>query len=121
MDNYYPPLATLATSVFYFFLPPDIDTATWILNQLFLGLLMLAVYRLGTHLYSPEIGLLAAVAVTSFPIIIDQSRIFMLDIPTTAMTAWARTDLRACDPHQMVLSFFYFSAPDLSGCPGPPC
>jgi len=89
VDNYYPPLAPLAASAFYFFLPPDLDTATWILNQLFLALLLVAVYRLGILLYTPEIGLLAAVVVTSFPIITVQSRIFMLDIPTTAMTAWA--------------------------------
>jgi hypothetical protein len=89
VDNYYPPLATLTASVFYFFMPSDMDTATWMLNQFFLGLLIAATYRLGTRLYSAEIGLMAAVAVTSFPIITIQSRIFMLDIPTTAMTAWA--------------------------------
>jgi hypothetical protein len=89
VDNYYPPLAPLAASVFYFLWPPDSDMATSILNQFFLALLLIAVYRLGTRLYSPEIGLLAAVVVTSFPIITTQSRMFMLDIPTTAMTAWA--------------------------------
>lgn len=102
VDNYYPPLATLTTSVFYFFSPPDIDTATWILNQFFLGLLLIAVYCLGAHLYSPEIGLWAAVAVTSFPIITSQSRIFMLDIPTTAMTAWAMYALLRTDRFQNV-------------------
>jgi len=89
VDNYYPPLAPLTASVFYFILPSDPDTATWILNQVFLGLLLLSVYRLGGRLYSPQTGLLAAVAVTSFPIVTAQSRLFMLDIPITAMTACA--------------------------------
>jgi len=100
VDNYYPPLAPLVASVFYFLLPPDFDTATWILNQLFLGLLLVAVYRLGTRLYSPEIGLLAAVVATSFPIITIQSRMFMLDIPTTAMTAWAMYGLLRTEDFQ---------------------
>lgn len=87
VDDYYPPLASLAASLFYFVLPSDSDTATWILNQLFLALLIVATYRLGSRLYSAEIGLLAAMAVTSFPIITAQSRIYMLDLPITAMTA----------------------------------
>ncbi len=87
VDDYYPPLAPLAASLFYFVLPSDSDTATWILNQLFLALLIVATYRLGSRLYSAEIGLLAAMAVTSFPIITAQSRIYMLDLPITAMTA----------------------------------
>jgi len=108
VDDYYPPFATLTTSAFYFLLPHDMDTATWILNQLFLGLLLLAVYRLGTHLYSPEIGLLAAVMVTSFPIITNQSRIFMLDIPTTAMTAWAMYGLLRTETFQRLNASILF-------------
>lgn len=89
VDKYYPPLAPLAASMFYFVFPPDMDSAIWILNQLFLALLLVGVYRLGARLVAPEGGLLAAVVVTSFPVITLQSRIFMLDIPTMAMTAWA--------------------------------
>ncbi len=87
VDDYYPPLAPLAASFFYFIFPSDPDTAAWILNLLFLGLLIVATYRLGSRLYSAETGLLAAMAVTSFPIITAQSRIYMLDLPITAMTA----------------------------------
>jgi Dolichyl-phosphate-mannose-protein mannosyltransferase/LmeA-like phospholipid-binding len=87
VDDYYPPLAPLAASLFYFVLPSDSDTATWVLNQLFLGLLLIATYRLGLRMYTPETGGLAAMAVTSFPIITIQSRTYMLDLPVTAMTA----------------------------------
>jgi Dolichyl-phosphate-mannose-protein mannosyltransferase/LmeA-like phospholipid-binding len=87
VDDFYPPLAPLAASLFYFVLPSDPDTATWVLNQLFLGLLLIATYRLGSRLYNSETGLLAAMAVTSFPIITIQSRTYMLDLPITAMTA----------------------------------
>jgi len=87
VDDYYPPLAPMAASLFYFIFPSDPDTAAWILNQLFLGLLIVATYRLGSRLYGSETGWLAAIAVTSFPIITAQSRIYMLDLPITAMTA----------------------------------
>jgi hypothetical protein len=87
VDDYYPPLAPLAASLFYFIFPSDPDTAAWILNQLFLALLIMATYRLGSRLYSPETGLLSAIAVTSFPVITAQYWIYMLDLPITAMTA----------------------------------
>ncbi|HEY5594309.1 MAG TPA: glycosyltransferase family 39 protein, partial [Nitrospiria bacterium] len=97
VDDYYPPLAPLAASLFYFILPSDPDTAAWILNQLFLALLLFATHRIGSRLHTPEIGLWAAIAVTSFPVITAQSRIYMLDLPITAMTAlgmyaWLRTE-----------------------------
>jgi Dolichyl-phosphate-mannose-protein mannosyltransferase len=87
VDDYYPPLGPLAVSIFHFMTPLNPDAATWILNQLYLGILLFAVYRLGKQLYSPPTALLASVAVTSFPAILMQSRIFMLDLPITAMTA----------------------------------
>jgi len=87
VDDFYPPFAPLIGSFFYFILPSNSDTATWIYNQLFLALLIMATYRIGSRIYSEETGLLAAVAVTSFPIISAQSRMYMLDLPITAMTA----------------------------------
>lgn len=87
VDDYYPPMAPLAVSMFDFISPLTPDAATWILNQLYLGILLFAVYRLGKQLYSSQTALLASIAVTSFPAILMQSRIFMLDLPITAMTA----------------------------------
>ena len=86
VDDFYPPLAPFLASFFSFVVPPDPDIATWILSFIFTGILLIAMYRLGTLLYSPEIGFYACIAITSFRYFSNQSRMFMLDLPLTAMT-----------------------------------
>ncbi len=86
VDDFYPPFAPFIVSLFSLIVPLDPDIATWILNLIFSGLLIIALYRLGSLLYSSEIGFYACLAITSFRYFSNQSRMFMLDLPLTAIT-----------------------------------
>jgi 4-amino-4-deoxy-L-arabinose transferase-like glycosyltransferase len=52
----------------------------------FLVVLLLSTYSLGRELFDENVGLLSALLVSSFPIVMDFSRQFMLDMPIAAMT-----------------------------------
>lgn len=54
-------------------------------NAIFLFVLLLSVYKIGSALYDEETGLLAAILLSFSPLIFGHSRINMLDFPLTAM------------------------------------
>jgi len=97
VDAFYPPLAPLVGALLSLRLPPEPDSSTWLMNQFFLGVLMLGTYGLGRRLTGPAAGLAAAVAVTSFGGVLQASHLFMLDLPMAAMTAVALECLLATD------------------------
>ena len=88
VDDFYPPLAPFLTSFFYFIMLAEPDSSTLILNFIFTGVLLYAMYRLGSILYSAEVGFYASFAITSFWYFSQQSRMFMLDLPLIAMTTF---------------------------------
>ncbi|MGH9443850.1 MAG: LmeA family phospholipid-binding protein [Thermoanaerobaculia bacterium] len=87
VDDHYPPLAPLAASPA--FAAEDPRAATFFLNQAALAILIFATYALGKRHSSEAAGVLAAMAVTAFPMVSMQSREFMLDLPDAAMTSMA--------------------------------
>lgn len=87
VDDHYPPLAPLAAAVLTAPWPPSPDPAILVLGQLASGLLIAAVYAIGKDLFSPAAGVAAAALVTTFPLVSQQSRQFMLDVPDAAMTS----------------------------------
>lgn len=82
---FYPPLYYFATLPIYLFTksPPY----PLFVNFLFLTILIVSVYKIGTIYFDKMSGLFATLIVASYPWIIIQRRNYLLDFPLTAMVA----------------------------------
>jgi len=58
-------------------------------NMLFFLLLIISLYLIGKKIYSPEVGILAAMIVSLYPIIYGHSRLFLLDFALTAIVTFS--------------------------------
>ncbi|MBN2367522.1 glycosyltransferase family 39 protein [Candidatus Woesearchaeota archaeon] len=72
-DNNQPPLIEITFMPFYYFFGMRTKNEL-VINSIYLGILVLSVYKIGSLLYSKRTGLLAAVLISSFPVIISLSR-----------------------------------------------
>lgn len=108
VDDHYPPLAPLAAVPAFGGVDPR--RPTFFLSQVALALLIGATYALGKRHSSEATGILAAIAVSSFPIVSTQSRMFMLDLPDAAMTALALLALCRADAFRRAAPSFVFGA-----------
>jgi len=79
----------LITAPFYFIFGAGQDAAVMINSAIFLTLLILSVYSLAKKVSgnSRKAGLFAAFLVSFYPVIFNHSRLFMLDLPLTALTS----------------------------------
>jgi len=81
----YPPFVFWSAIPFYFIFGEGSLAPTFAMSC-FLIVLLLSTYGLGRRLFDENVGLLSAFLVSAFPIVIDFSRQFMLDLPLAAMT-----------------------------------
>lgn len=75
------------TAPFYFLFGVSEDAGAMVNNALFLTVLIFSIYGLGRVLFDERVGLLAAFTVSMYPLVFNQLRIYMLDLPLTAMVA----------------------------------
>jgi hypothetical protein len=86
LSPYYPPLTHCAAGLLHRLLGPShLVALLWI--QGCLGLLVFATYGIGARLGSAAAGVAAALLVAGYPEIFLESRVFMLDVPLTAVVA----------------------------------
>ncbi|MDZ4712203.1 MAG: glycosyltransferase family 39 protein [bacterium] len=83
---YYPPLVYYVSVPFYYLLGTDELTGLIEIN-FFLILLVCAVYLLGSRLYNKSAGLFGAFCISMYPIVMEYSRDYMLDLPLAALVA----------------------------------
>ncbi len=87
-SGYYPPLAPTITSLLY----PIFGTSALVSimsNMIFISILVLSVYGLGTFMFNRNVGLLAGILILLSPLILKHSAIYMIDLPLTAMVAFS--------------------------------
>ena len=84
----HPPGLYLFISFFYFIIPPTQANTAILSNFAFLLLLLFSVYQLGRLIKDEMTGFLACVTLLLYPIISNQAKIYMLDLPLTAMVAF---------------------------------
>ena len=77
----------LFTSFFYFIIPPTQANTAIMSNFVFLLFLLFSVYQLGRLIKDEMTGFLACVMLLLYPIISNQAKIYMLDLPLTTMVA----------------------------------
>lgn len=85
INREYPIFVPLITASFYKITGISEDIAVFISGSIFLGILMFSVYGITKNIYNKNSGLLAAFLVAAYPIIFGHSRVFMYDLPLTAM------------------------------------
>ena len=79
------------------FLAGNSITALTMMNLPFLAVLIICTYLIGCAFHSRVAGLLAALLIVSYPLVLHSSRDFMLEVPVLAMTAAAAYFLIAAD------------------------
>lgn len=80
----YPPVFYLVTAAVHTVLGPGIDQAM-VANGLFAWVLMIATYGLGRHLFTAQVGLLAAGLCVLMPRLVQIGLDYQLDYPSTAL------------------------------------
>jgi hypothetical protein len=85
-SGYYPPFVPILTSLLYFLFGTSTKIAI-ISNIIFLSILIFSVYKLGTLVFDKNVGLLSCLLILLFPIVLEQSVVYMLDLPLAAIVA----------------------------------
>ncbi|MEO8211221.1 MAG: glycosyltransferase family 39 protein, partial [bacterium] len=83
---YYPPLVYYTSIPFYYALGIEEFTGFIEINA-FLILLVVAVYLIGRQLYNKPAGLFGAFCMSMYPIVIEYTRDYMLDLPLASLVA----------------------------------
>lgn len=86
VDNYYPPFYAFSTAIFYLFFGTSPD-ASIMANSIYLAVLLLSVYGIGTRLFDKRTGVLAAVFVSLFPAVSNLQRDFLIDFSLIAIVS----------------------------------
>lgn len=84
----YPPFFYVSALPFVWFVWPTTD-AMLAVNALYFGLLIFSTYGIGRLAVGRQAGLLAAFLVSMYPILYGLSRLYLVDLALTAMTAFA--------------------------------
>ena len=90
-------LVGFTTAPFYFIFGSAQDTAIMINSVIFFTILVLATYGIAKKLLNKQAGLLAVFILSVYPIIFNNLRIYMLDLPLTSMAALSLYFLLTCD------------------------
>ncbi|MBU2222364.1 MAG: glycosyltransferase family 39 protein, partial [Candidatus Omnitrophica bacterium] len=73
------------TAPFYFIFGLTQDSGVMISSSIFLTILVLSTFGVGKVLFDRRVGLLAAFLVSMYPLVFNNLRVYMLDVPLTAM------------------------------------
>lgn len=87
INREYPVFVPLITAPFYIITGISEDAGVFINSSIFLGILIFSVYGITKNIYNKKSGLLAAFLSAAYPIIFGHSRVFMYDLPLTAMVS----------------------------------
>lgn len=82
----FPPFVYLVTAVLYFFAPASLAIAA-LTNAIFLIILLVAVYGIADEMLGSSAGLVAALLVSGYPLLVGLTRLYFLDFPLTSMVA----------------------------------
>ncbi|UCH88082.1 MAG: glycosyltransferase family 39 protein [Thermoplasmata archaeon] len=86
LNQWRPPLRLLLTSPFYAMFGYSDDVAV-MTNIFFMVILLFSVYGIGKYMFNRQVGLLAAIMVSLFPIVHGLSRSFLSDFAHIAMVS----------------------------------
>lgn len=80
----YPPLVGILTAPFYFLFGVAQDTGVMLNSAIFLAILIFSIYKIGEKLLNKSAGLLSAFLITMYPVVFNQLKVYMSDVPLAA-------------------------------------
>lgn len=86
-SNQYGIFVQLITAPFYFIFGIGQDQAAMVTAGVFLTVLISSIYGITKRLTNPKGGILAAFIISMYPVIFNHSRMYMLDLPLTALVS----------------------------------
>ncbi|MDH4208202.1 MAG: glycosyltransferase family 39 protein, partial [Anaerolineae bacterium] len=95
-SGYYPPLYHLAMVAFYKLFGVSMDVAVAV-NMVFLAVLLISAYGLGSRIGGRRVGLLSAFVTSTLPMIFAMSRYTYIEFALTAMVATSFWLLLLCE------------------------
>jgi hypothetical protein len=89
IDKTHPPFVAiveaLSWKVLYALKVIDVELMILITNSVFLLILLISIYGIGSILYNKNVGILSAALLSMFPAVFGQSRLILLDFPLMSM------------------------------------
>ncbi|MDP2924109.1 MAG: glycosyltransferase family 39 protein [Candidatus Omnitrophota bacterium] len=83
----YAPFVPFIVSTFYKIIGINYDKGVMINNIIFLPILVFSAFGIGKKMFNKQVGLLAAFLLTMYPIIFNQLKLYMLELPAVAMVS----------------------------------
>lgn len=80
------PGAPFVSSLLYFLINPTQKNAVLINDAVFLIILLFSLFNLGRLVQDRKLGLLSCITVLLYPIVFNQAKIYMLDLPLLSLT-----------------------------------
>ncbi|MEK9628492.1 MAG: LmeA family phospholipid-binding protein [Nitrospinota bacterium] len=113
VEPFYPPLYHLSLIPFSLIFGFNLDTGV-IGNSFYMVILVLSTYGIGKILYSRKVGLISALLVSCYPLIVSMSREYIISVMLTAITALAyylflKTDNFENKKYSLLFTFVYAS------------
>ncbi|MFC1658049.1 ArnT family glycosyltransferase [Candidatus Omnitrophota bacterium] len=105
----HPPFVMMITAPFFFLFGTGQDAAVLVNSAIFLGILIFSIYGIGTKIADRNTGLLAAFIICTYPVIHNQLKVFMLDLPLTSMLTLSIYFLLSCDNFKNIKNTVLFS------------
>jgi len=87
LSQRHPPLVMMVTAPFYFLFGKTQDMGVMINAAVFLGVLIFATYKIGKRISDAKTGLFAAFILTMYPVLFNQLKVYMLDLPLAAVVS----------------------------------
>ncbi|MFH1191647.1 MAG: glycosyltransferase family 39 protein [Candidatus Omnitrophota bacterium] len=83
----HPPLVMMVTAPFYFIFGRSQDAGVLINAAIFSGILIFAAYKIGTIIHNSKAGIFAVFILMMYPVVFNQLKVYMLDLPLTAIVS----------------------------------
>lgn len=83
----HPPGAPVITSLFYFLITPTQKNAVLINDAIFLIILLLSLHGLARLVQDEKLGLLSCILVLFYPVVFNQAKVYMLDLPLLSIVS----------------------------------
>jgi 4-amino-4-deoxy-L-arabinose transferase-like glycosyltransferase len=93
----HPSLAMAFTAILYFLVGISQSSAVIINGAFFSGILIFSTYKIGFEISNKKTGILAAFIIIMYPVVFNQLKVYMLDMPLTAMVTLTIYFLFRCE------------------------
>ena len=85
-SGFYPPFFHISSSLLYTIFGTDLIVSRST-NILYLLILLLSTYGIASHLFNKNIGILSALLISTYPLVISMQKTYLLDLSLTALIA----------------------------------